>query len=203
MTTRLTVVSLVLMGSLLVLAGCGGAMGGDKEMMKKDEMKKEEMKKDRMMKEEMMKKSGMMEKPSDPSSSGHRPAPDGSAQVRSARLSGIGNHQASGIARVATRKPDAATLTLADLSVDRVPDGRVYLAKGGDYTRAVELGKLMQFSGTAVFQIPQGVMVEDYDSVVIWCRQFNVGIGQAFFSSPSPGKDAGKIEKDMTSGMAK
>jgi protein involved in sex pheromone biosynthesis len=58
MTTRLMVASLVLMGSLLVLAGCGGIMGSDKEMMKKDEMKKEEMKKDRMMKEEMMRKGG-------------------------------------------------------------------------------------------------------------------------------------------------
>jgi hypothetical protein len=34
-----------------------------------------------------------------------------------------------------------------NIKVDRVPDERVDLAKDGDYTKGVELGKLKQFAG--------------------------------------------------------
>jgi hypothetical protein len=46
----------------------------------------------------------------------------------------------------------------------------------------VELGKLNQFSGTVSFDLPMGVNPEDYDSVVIWCKQFKVEIGRAYLS---------------------
>jgi hypothetical protein len=65
--------------------------------------------------------------------------------------------------------------------IDRVPDGRVHLVKGGDYTKGVELGRLTEFSGVFEFPIPAGVNTQDYDSVVIWCHKFNVKIGVAFF----------------------
>jgi hypothetical protein len=37
-------------------------------------------------------------------------------------------------------------------------------------------------AGTISFDLPPGVNPDDYDSVVIWCKQFNVEIGRAYFS---------------------
>ena len=71
-------------------------------------------------------------------------------------------------------------LVLSDLKVDKVPDGYVYLTKNADHMHGVELGMLKQFSGTLSFDLPDGIDPNDYDSVVIWCRQFNVEIGRAY-----------------------
>jgi len=43
------------------------------------------------------------------------------------------------------------------------------------------LGKLEQFTGDVRFPIPENTMLDDYDSVVIWCKKFDVGIGKATF----------------------
>ena len=73
-------------------------------------------------------------------------------------------------------------LTLSDIKVDKVPDGYVYLTKDADRMHGVELGMLKQFSGTVTYTLPAGVNPEDYDSVVIWCKQFKVEIGRAYFA---------------------
>jgi len=96
-------------------------------------------------------------------------------------LAGIGNHQAIGKVQITQNPSGSPTLILMDITVDRVPDGRVYLAQKGDHTKGVELGKLKQFSGTVSFSIPASVNLEEYDSIVIWCKKFSVGIGHAFF----------------------
>ena len=64
----------------------------------------------------------------------------------------------------------------------KVPDGYVYLTKDADRMHGVELGMLKQFSGTVTYALPAGVNPDDYDSVVIWCKQFNVEIGRAYFA---------------------
>ena len=96
-------------------------------------------------------------------------------------LDGYPGHSAAG--KVALAKDDFGNyvLVLSDIKVDKVPDGWVYLAKGGDYLNGVELGILKQFTGTVRFPIPKDVNTEKYDSVVIWCKKFDVGIGKAFF----------------------
>lgn len=100
---------------------------------------------------------------------------------RMAKLTGAVGHNASGTVAIMKGTHATAVLTFMDMTVDRVPDGRVYLAKNGDYTKGVELGRLTQFSGAVTFPIPASVIPEDYDSVVIWCKKFNVEIGHAFF----------------------
>jgi hypothetical protein len=86
-------------------------------------------------------------------------------------LEGFKGHHASG--KVALTKDDSGNslLVLTDIKVDKVPDGYVYLAKGGDYLNGVEIGMLKQFSGTLRFTIPKDVRTDEYDSVVIWCRR--------------------------------
>ncbi len=98
-----------------------------------------------------------------------------------AMLKGAAGHNATGTVAITRDKNGTPILTMTGISVDRVPDGRVYLAQNGDYTKGVELGKLTQFSGTVTFPIPAAVKTEDYNSVVIWCQKFSVEIGHAFF----------------------
>ncbi len=67
------------------------------------------------------------------------------------------------------------------MKVDPVPDGRVYLAKDGDFKNGIELGKLEQFSGQVQYKIPADVNLKNFNGVVIWCKKFDVEIGHASF----------------------
>ncbi len=96
-------------------------------------------------------------------------------------LTGADGHHAAGKVVISKGRNGNPTLFLLDAKIDRAPDGRVHLAKGGDYTKGVGLGKLTEFSGALEFPIPAGVNAQDYDSVVIWCHKFHVKIGEAFF----------------------
>lgn len=101
------------------------------------------------------------------------------ASGKTGMLSGFPGHNASGKASISKDGMGKAILELTGIKVDKVPDGRVYLAKGGDYKKGIELGKLEQFTGDVRFPIPGNTMLDDYDSVVIWCKKFDVGIGKA------------------------
>ncbi len=98
-------------------------------------------------------------------------------------LMGAKDHHASGTVALTKDAGGHTVLRLENLKVDKVPDGRVYLATDGDYTKGVELGKLTQFSGTVQFAVPANVNPTDYNSVVIWCKKFSVEIGRATFES--------------------
>lgn len=115
------------------------------------------------------------------------------------KLAGAGDHHAAGTVALTKDKMGKAILQLTDLTVDKVPDGRVYLAKGGDHMKGVELGKLTQFSGTVSYAIPAGVNPSEYDSVVIWCQKFSVEIGHAMFDGdmmkPDDMKHDGMMKK--------
>lgn len=94
-------------------------------------------------------------------------------------LSGSQGHHAAGKVALVAGMDGGGRLNLSDLQVDRVPDGYVYLAKGGDRMQGINLGSLTQFMGTVSFDLPAGIRAADYDSVVIWCEQFHVEIGRA------------------------
>jgi len=96
-------------------------------------------------------------------------------------LSGSDGHHASGKVSFGMGMNDKQVLTLSDIKVDKVPDGYVYLTKNADRMQGVVLGMLKQFSGTVSFDLPDGVNPDDYDSVVIWCKKYNVEIGRAYF----------------------
>ena len=123
------------------------------------------------------------------------------AAVRTGMLTGAGSHHAVGTASVTKDQSGHKTLNLTEIRVDQVPDGRVYLAKTGDYRTGIELGKLTQFSGTVEFPIPGTVNLEEYDSVVIWCKKFNVEIGRASFGKAT--MEAGDAMMEGEKGMTK
>lgn len=169
------VVVLGLMGvPFAMLPACAGTMQDSKGAMME---KGETMAKDRSMtkadKGMMAQKDGSMMEQKTGMMEGKM------APIRTGMLAGAGSHHAAGTASVTKDQNGHKTLNLTDIRVDQVPDGRVYLAKHGDYRTGIELGKLAQFSGMVDFPIPGTVNLEEYDSVVIWCKQFNVEIGRA------------------------
>ena len=119
--------------------------------------------------------SAMMDKPMDTGMQA------GMGDKMNNMLMGSDGHHASGMVAFGMDM-NKHVLTLSDIKVDKVPDGYVYLTKDADRMHGVELGMLKQFSGTVTYAIPAGVNPDDYDSVVIWCKQFNVEIGRAYFS---------------------
>ncbi|MEC4674769.1 MAG: DM13 domain-containing protein [Nitrospirota bacterium] len=96
------------------------------------------------------------------------------AKPRVGTLEGAGFHNAEG-----TVKLTGHQLVMSNVAIDRVPDGRVYLANDADVQGGVELGRLTRFSGTVQYTIPSTINPDDYNSVLIWCKKFSVDIGYA------------------------
>jgi hypothetical protein len=77
-----------------------------------------------------------------------------------------------------------------DFKVGPGPKYHVYLVPEADVTTEtrvqdtmfVDLGRLKAFTGGQNYEIPDGVDLQRYDSVVIWCEQFNVLISPATLS---------------------
>lgn len=80
-------------------------------------------------------------------------------------------HQGSGEASVIRLDDGSLVLTLADFEVTNGPDLRVTLYDGVDY---LDLGALKGNIGNQSYQIPPGTELEAFESVVIWCRAFDV-----------------------------
>lgn len=60
-----------------------------------------------------------------------------------------------------------------------VPDKNVTPSTEVARTMFVDLGRLRAFKGSQVYEIPEGVELARYPSVVIWCEQFGVLISPA------------------------
>lgn len=73
----------------------------------------------------------------------------------------------------------------SDFKSDRGPDLKVILHRAevvdlnieeGSY---ISLGELQEFSGNQRYEIPENVDLSEYNSVAIWCEQFNAIFGYA------------------------
>jgi Electron transfer DM13 len=88
-------------------------------------------------------------------------------------IGGDAEHPASG-----TVKIEGNTVLLENVNITEAPDGRVILAKDFDESTGVRLGKLQGFTGSHQYPIPEGTDIKGYNTVLIWCDQFNVPIGK-------------------------
>ena len=86
-------------------------------------------------------------------------------------------HPASGKVVVSDTK-----IVLEGVQITEAPDGRVILTKNGEEAGSVRCGDLQSFTGTHEYDIPEGTNVLEFNSVVLWCDQFSVPIGQAELS---------------------
>ena len=82
-------------------------------------------------------------------------------------------HPASGLVKV-----EGKVVKLVDVQISEAPDGRVLLAKDFEKALSIPLGNLQGFTGSHEYSIPAGTDTSDYNTVLIWCDQFNVPIGK-------------------------
>ena len=177
------VLALVFLGWVTAYAGTGEMMGKDETMAKDDMMAKDDaMAKDGMMaKDDAMAKDGMMAKDDAMAKDGMMDKKTEMKKEMHTMLVGSDGHHAAGKVSFGMGMNNAHKLTLSDIKVDKVPDGYVYLAKDGDWMNGVQVGMLKQFTGTVSFDLHAGVNPEDFNTVVIWCKKFNVEIGRATY----------------------
>ena len=88
-------------------------------------------------------------------------------------IGGDAEHPASG-----TVKIEKNIVFLDNVQISQAPDGRVILAKDFDEATGVRLGALQGFTGSHQYPIPETINTDDYNTVLIWCDQFNVPIGK-------------------------
>ena len=91
-------------------------------------------------------------------------------------------HAGSGQAAIYAVAEGQWVLALQDFQVEDGPDLHVYLAvqdpvpsqEGSPLPDAFDLGALKQLAGDQSYELPQGIQLENYRSVVIWCVPYNV-----------------------------
>jgi hypothetical protein len=60
-----------------------------------------------------------------------------------------------------------------------VPKGGIRTNEDFEKSKPVDLGRLRSFKGSQRYPIPEGVSLNDYPSVVVWCERFRVLITPA------------------------
>ncbi|MEM7065389.1 MAG: DM13 domain-containing protein [Cyanobacteria bacterium P01_B01_bin.77] len=95
------------------------------------------------------------------------------------------SHATTGTARIIEKDGQRFLEFDAAFDTARGPAVQVVLHKGssvpvslaeGDY---VSVGDLQSFEGAQRYAIPADINIEDYESVAIWCAEFNVTFGFA------------------------
>ena len=65
-----------------------------------------------------------------------------------------------------------------------VPEAQVLPSNNGARTMFVDLGRLRAFKGSQNYEIPVGLDLAKFGSVVVWCEQFGVLISPAKLGPP-------------------
>jgi hypothetical protein len=97
------------------------------------------------------------------------------------RFAGAHDHQVSGSFSV-TEQDGRQVLTLGkDFSLDGAPDPYIVLSANemGSGAGTLNLGPLKSKRGSASFALPAGTDLAKYSRVLVWCRKYNVTLGEA------------------------
>ena len=111
--------------------------------------------------------------------------PTGNLTLAAGKFRGIA-HETVGRAAVVKVESGERKLTLTRFETDAGPDLFVYLVAGGnpeDTDVHKSLGSLKGNRGDQQYEVPRGVDIRKYDTVVIWCRAFSVAFGAAELSA--------------------
>ena len=93
-------------------------------------------------------------------------------------------HKAEGTAKLVRTKTNEFIMRFDEnFKASNGPDLYVRLIKMGDYNTYVELGRLKGNIGSQNYKIPVGTDLSQYDSVIVWCKQFGVLFGTAKLTS--------------------
>jgi hypothetical protein len=93
-------------------------------------------------------------------------------------------HPAEGTATTIRTASGERVLTLTGFEVDNGPDLRVYLVAGpardeSEVDDFEDLGALKGNKGNQQYELPRGLDLDRYTTVVIWCRAFSVNFARA------------------------
>ncbi len=93
-------------------------------------------------------------------------------------------HSAAGTATTIRTAAGARVLTLTNFEVDNGPDLRVYLVAGpardeSEVDDFEDLGALKGNKGNQQYELPRGLDLDRYSTVVVWCRAFSVNFARA------------------------
>jgi Electron transfer DM13 len=99
------------------------------------------------------------------------------------RFEGVA-HSAEGTASAIRLAGGGRVLTLTRFEVDNGPDLRVYLVAGpardeSEVDDVEDLGALKGNKGNQQYDLPRGLDLDRYSTVVIWCRAFSVNFARA------------------------
>jgi hypothetical protein len=99
-------------------------------------------------------------------------------------------HSVAGTATAIRRAAGGDVLTLTGFEVDNGPDLRVYLVAGpardeSEVEDFEDLGALKGNKGDQQYDIPRGLDLGRYSTVVIWCRAFSVNFARAPLGGPA------------------
>lgn len=103
------------------------------------------------------------------------------ARLATGRLDGIG-HRAMGGVSVYRLADGRHFVRLEEIDVQNGPDLYVYLAPDPDQESedgVVNLGKLKGNQGSQNYEVPVGVDLDEFQTVLIWCRRFAVPFANA------------------------
>lgn len=96
---------------------------------------------------------------------------------------GDGIHDAGGSAYTISLGDGSSVLRLEDFYSTNGPGLRVYLATDTKATEYMSLGDLKANRGNQNYEIPEGLDLEKYNHVLIWCEPFSVLFGSAELSA--------------------
>jgi len=114
---------------------------------------------------------------------GHRQDRPRNVLLARGRFEGVA-HGAGGAASAIRLAAGGRVLTLTAFEVDNGPDLRVYLVAGpardeSEVDQFEDLGALKGNKGNQQYDIPRGLDLDRYSTVVIWCRAFSVNFARA------------------------
>ena len=95
---------------------------------------------------------------------------------------GDGIHDAQGDVLIIESDDGSRFLRFEDFRATNGPDLFVYLATDETANDFVSLGELKGNIGNQNYMIPPGADLSNYDTVLIWCKQFSVLFGSAELS---------------------
>ena len=91
------------------------------------------------------------------------------------------SHEGSGTVQIVQVEANVLELQFLEVEITNGPDLFVYLSKKPSFSdpydsigEFIDLGKLTYNSGNFSYTIPSSVQLEEYNSVVIYCKQYSV-----------------------------
>ncbi|GBG97213.1 DM13 domain-containing protein [Lactococcus termiticola] len=108
------------------------------------------------------------------SSSGSSASKASTVTDKKGTFSGLNSNKVSGTVTVSKNK-----VSLSNFKTDEGPDLKIYLTKDGNVKSGKVLKKIDLKAESQSFDVPSGVDVSQYNSVVIWCDKAHVGFGEA------------------------